>query len=638
MGTQAAAELHSSDPALPPPALLPQRARRKSAKAASAVIAAAVKDEMKIPDCSQAIPPKPSSGPSGPLPSRDGSGRFKRSFSRASSHGSALSVSSAASLQSKAAPDSPPTSPRPKPSSSRARSAGTRKKNALSTSAVEYLKEWMMHPDHIEHPYPTEDEKRRILRETGIELKQLTNWFVNNRKRYWKPKVEELRRKCERESGGALSLQDMAAADQVGHTGEGAAPQLPQSNAASDPGEEAVQAGASQGKKKKAPAAAAVNNSKKRKKYSVESKAAPPKATKKARQVSMPPVVADPIQGAKLASHIHTAVTYDDVKRARKTSHDLASEPKRRPTSKAVSEHSSSESEEELEPTIASLLKPGVGKPGLVRSVVSDPLATVSPAFSSTVSTAPSSPRDVDDFDDLGPDYSITPLDDEVAANTAGVPAVAAPRTAGATNGAGVGFCCQVGGKVRFAGGLVRSPSFLNSRQGRLRAALGTTSGRPPAGGPVERRRPILRKLTNAFSSLPPLLQGRTAQPCALCLACHDWNLGTFCPWDLTGIIGDLSAEGVVPGEDAEEEEDAPASAPSAPPGDDDDFPGIARNPSALDCVADVASVGPDDAEAAGVSIDPSSLPGVPQEVGASSVDFMAGVEGWEILGDGLRA
>lgn len=26
--------------------------------------------------------------------------------------------------------------------------------------------------------------------ETGLEMKQLTNWFVNNRKRYWKPRVE----------------------------------------------------------------------------------------------------------------------------------------------------------------------------------------------------------------------------------------------------------------------------------------------------------------------------------------------------------------------------------------------------------------------------------------------------------------
>jgi hypothetical protein len=55
---------------------------------------------------------------------------------------------------------------------------------------VEYLKSWMMHPDHISHPYPTDQEKASIMSDTGIELKQLTNWFVNNRKRYWKPRVE----------------------------------------------------------------------------------------------------------------------------------------------------------------------------------------------------------------------------------------------------------------------------------------------------------------------------------------------------------------------------------------------------------------------------------------------------------------
>jgi hypothetical protein len=48
----------------------------------------------------------------------------------------------------------------------------------------------MMSPDHVAHPYPTEQEKANIMAETGIELKQLTNWFVNNRKRYWKPRVE----------------------------------------------------------------------------------------------------------------------------------------------------------------------------------------------------------------------------------------------------------------------------------------------------------------------------------------------------------------------------------------------------------------------------------------------------------------
>jgi Homeobox KN domain len=65
-----------------------------------------------------------------------------------------------------------------------------RKTNSLPTETVEYLKSWMMSPEHISHPYPTDLEKAQIMADTGIELKQLTNWFVNNRKRFWKPRVE----------------------------------------------------------------------------------------------------------------------------------------------------------------------------------------------------------------------------------------------------------------------------------------------------------------------------------------------------------------------------------------------------------------------------------------------------------------
>ena len=66
----------------------------------------------------------------------------------------------------------------------------TKKSSSLPPDTVEYLKKWMMSPEHIAHPYPTEKEKAQIMADTGIELKQLTNWFVNNRKRYWKPRVE----------------------------------------------------------------------------------------------------------------------------------------------------------------------------------------------------------------------------------------------------------------------------------------------------------------------------------------------------------------------------------------------------------------------------------------------------------------
>lgn len=68
--------------------------------------------------------------------------------------------------------------------------ANKRKSTSLPNETVEYLKAWMMSPDHIVHPYPTEAEKVQIMTDTGIEIKQLTNWFVNNRKRFWKPRIE----------------------------------------------------------------------------------------------------------------------------------------------------------------------------------------------------------------------------------------------------------------------------------------------------------------------------------------------------------------------------------------------------------------------------------------------------------------
>ena len=89
----------------------------------------------------------------------------------------------------------------------------SKKKRALPSITVDYLKAWMMSPEHIENPYPSEDEKANIMNDTGIELKQLTTWFANNRKRYWKPKVDELRKKAKESS---LTLKEVAAREQGG--------------------------------------------------------------------------------------------------------------------------------------------------------------------------------------------------------------------------------------------------------------------------------------------------------------------------------------------------------------------------------------------------------------------------------------
>ena len=65
--------------------------------------------------------------------------------------------------------------------------------SSISERTIEYLKAWMMSPEHVQNPYPSEEEKDELIAATGIEKKQLTCWFSNNRKRFWKPKMDKLR-------------------------------------------------------------------------------------------------------------------------------------------------------------------------------------------------------------------------------------------------------------------------------------------------------------------------------------------------------------------------------------------------------------------------------------------------------------
>ncbi|KAL3945797.1 MAG: hypothetical protein SGBAC_000069 [Bacillariaceae sp.] len=83
-----------------------------------------------------------------------------------------------------------PIDPRHEP----AKSQGRGRSNSLPAYVVDYLKAWLMSPEHINHPYPTEQEKAQMVADTGIELKRLNNWFVNNRIRYWKPRMEALQK------------------------------------------------------------------------------------------------------------------------------------------------------------------------------------------------------------------------------------------------------------------------------------------------------------------------------------------------------------------------------------------------------------------------------------------------------------
>ncbi|PON41615.1 Knotted-like homeobox transcription factor [Parasponia andersonii] len=61
-----------------------------------------------------------------------------------------------------------------------------KKKNGkLPKEARQQLLEWWSR--HYKWPYPSEAQKLALAETTGLDLKQINNWFINQRKRHWKP-------------------------------------------------------------------------------------------------------------------------------------------------------------------------------------------------------------------------------------------------------------------------------------------------------------------------------------------------------------------------------------------------------------------------------------------------------------------
>ncbi|KAL2491329.1 Homeobox protein knotted-1-like 6 [Abeliophyllum distichum] len=75
-----------------------------------------------------------------------------------------------------------------------------RKKGKLPKDARTALLDWWN--THYRWPYPTEEEKNRLSQVTQLDQKQINNWFINQRKRHWRPSEDMRFALVEGVSGG----------------------------------------------------------------------------------------------------------------------------------------------------------------------------------------------------------------------------------------------------------------------------------------------------------------------------------------------------------------------------------------------------------------------------------------------------
>ncbi|KAK3333512.1 homeobox domain-containing protein [Cercophora scortea] len=81
-----------------------------------------------------------------------------------------------------------------------------KRRGNLPKETTDKLRAWFM--GHLHHPYPTEDEKQDLMRQTGLAMNQISNWFINARRRQLPAMINNARAESDatsaRSAGGKL--------------------------------------------------------------------------------------------------------------------------------------------------------------------------------------------------------------------------------------------------------------------------------------------------------------------------------------------------------------------------------------------------------------------------------------------------
>ncbi|KAI1429273.1 hypothetical protein F5Y12DRAFT_710178 [Xylaria sp. FL1777] len=86
-----------------------------------------------------------------------------------------------------------------------------KRRGNLPKETTDKLRSWFV--GHLHHPYPTEDEKQELMRQTGLQMNQISNWFINARRRQLPTMINNARAESDAMNGRAVDTNNLSSTE-----------------------------------------------------------------------------------------------------------------------------------------------------------------------------------------------------------------------------------------------------------------------------------------------------------------------------------------------------------------------------------------------------------------------------------------
>lgn len=103
-----------------------------------------------------------------------------------------------------------------------------KRRGNLPKETTDKLRAWFV--AHLHHPYPSEDEKQDLMRQTGLQMNQISNWFINARRRQLPTMISNARAETDAMSGRGGDSKVLPSTERIDYDNDGKRASVPLSD------------------------------------------------------------------------------------------------------------------------------------------------------------------------------------------------------------------------------------------------------------------------------------------------------------------------------------------------------------------------------------------------------------------------